>query len=172
MTQLQFSGYKNLPYFLAVCLSALLWVAPSVSAQNLRFTLAAQLPTSGIISTRESNNLSFTIMSGSRVSFTRSSGRAYQLQAVGGFAWTQVQELPRDADYVALVPTLKDDGSIEVMVDVARKVDQRQQRYRSTLLAQPGEWLQLFGPAMQQSGGTEVYGTQTGLGDSLFLLVE
>ncbi|MFK8041917.1 hypothetical protein [Congregibacter sp.] len=144
----------------------------AASAQNLYLTLASQPPTSGVISTRDSDSLTLTVMSGSRVSFARASGRDYQLQASGGFFWTQVQEQPRDADSVALAPTLRDDGAIEVIVDVAQKIDRRQQSYSSTLLAQPGEWLQLLGPSQQQPRGTKVYGTQTVAEESLFLLVE
>lgn len=153
---------------LAICLGlpTLAW------SQNLRLTLAAQPPTTGQISTRDPGNLSLTVMSGSRVSFAKASGRDYQLQASGGFFWTQVQELPRDADSIALAPTVKEDGSIEVLVDVSRKAADRAQSYSSTLLAQPGEWVQLLGPATQQPRGTKVYGTQTVSEDSLFLLVE
>ncbi|WP_439100775.1 hypothetical protein [Congregibacter sp.] len=74
---------------LALCLSGV------VSAQNLFLTLANQPPTSGIVTTRDNSNLTLTVMSGSRVSFARASGRDYQLQASGGFFWTQVQEQPR-----------------------------------------------------------------------------
>ncbi|MFT4766976.1 MAG: hypothetical protein ACI8RN_000100 [Glaciecola sp.] len=151
---------------MCLCLPALAW------SQNLRLTLAAQPPTSGQISTRDAGNLSLTVMSGSRVSFAKASGRDYQLQASGGLFWTQVQELPRDADIVALAPTVKEDGSIEVLVDVSRKAADRAQSYSSTLLAQPGEWVQLLGPATQQPRGIKVYGTQTVSEDSLFLLVE
>ncbi|EED31661.1 hypothetical protein NOR53_3161 [gamma proteobacterium NOR5-3] len=163
------SAYKRVSAFLLVislCLPVLAW------SQNLRLTLAAQPPTTGQISTRDPGNLSLTVMSGSRVSFAKASGRDYQLQASGGFFWTQVQERPRDADSIALAPTVKEDGSIEVRVDVSRKASDRAQSYSSTLLAQPGEWLQLLGPATQQPRGTKVYGTQTVSRDSLFLLVE
>ncbi|EAQ96697.2 hypothetical protein [Congregibacter litoralis] len=151
---------------LALCLFG------TASAQNLFLTLANQPPTSGIVTTRDNSSLTLTAMSGSRVSFARASGRDYQLQASGGFFWTQVQEQPRDADSVALTPTVREDGSIEVIVDVSQKAGQRRQSYSSTLLAQPGEWLQLLGPAAQQPRGTKVYGTQSVAAESLFLLVE
>lgn len=162
-------NYRRLCAFMLV---SCLGLPTIVWSQNLRLTLASQPPTSGQISTRETSSLSLTVMSGSRVSFAKASGRDYQLQASGGFFWTQVQELPRDAQSIALTPTQQEDGSIEVQVEVSRKASDRLQSYRSTLLAQPGEWLQLLGPAAQQPRGTKVYGTKTVSEDSLFLLVE
>jgi hypothetical protein len=150
---------------------ALLLCLPA-RAQNLSLTLAGNPPRAGTITTAGTESLSFTAASGHQVSFARGSGRDYRLEAAGGFFWTQVQELPRDADTVALTPVLLDDGSIEVAVSVSRKADTRQQRFSTTLIAQPGEWLQLFGPAPQHSRGSKVYGTQTLSEDSLYLLVE
>jgi hypothetical protein len=143
-----------------------------VHAQNLTLTLASTPPSSGIVSTGGARNVSLNVLSGHQVSFARSSGRDYRLEAAGGFYWTQVQELPRDSDAVALTPLVREDGSIEVAVDVSRKADSRQQSFRTTLLAQPGEWLQLFGPAPQSDRATRVYGTQSQSGDSLYLLIE
>jgi hypothetical protein len=40
------------------------------------------------------------------------------------------------------------------------------------LLATPGTWTQLFGPATQHSRSTKVYGTQQLAGESLYLLLE
>ena len=160
------------PLSLLSALSGLLLFCAPVWSQNLYLSLANQPPVSGQFSTRDQQNLSFTVMSGSTVSFARSNGRDYRLQAGGGFFWTQVQELPRDADSVMLAPTLQDDGSIQVVVHVPRKADQQQQSYSSTLVAQPGEWLQLLGPANQQPRGSTIYGTQTVAQDTLFLLVE
>lgn len=154
-----------------LCLFALLLCLPA-RAQNLSLTLAGNPPSSGTISTAGAESLSFTVASGHRVSFARGSGRDYRLEAGGGFFWTQVQELPQDADAVTLTPVLREDGSIEVAVSVSRKADTRQQGFSSTLVAQPGEWLQLFGPAPQHSRGSKVYGTQTLSEDALYLLVE
>lgn len=155
-------------FILATCLC----FSSGAWSQNLRLTLATHPPTNAQISTRDAANLTLTVMSGSRVSFAKASGRDYQLRARGGFFWTQVQELPRDTDSIALVPIVNDDDSIEVVVDVSRKTSDRGQSYRSTLLAQPGEWLQLLGPATRHPRGTKVYGTQTVSEEALFLLVE
>jgi hypothetical protein len=150
----------------------LLCLALPVQAQNLSLTLAGNPPSAGTITTAGAESLSFTVASGHQVRFTRGSGRDYRLQAGRGFFWTQVQELPQDADAVALTPVLLEDGSIEVAVNVSRKADSRQQSFDTTLVAQPGEWLQLFGPAPQHSRGITTYGTQTLSEDSLYLLVE
>ncbi len=153
-------------------LLASLLATTSAAAQNLRLTLAAEPPNSGVISTRSAQDISLLVASGNRVSFARSSGRDYQLQA-GGFYWTQVQELPRDADAVALTPTLQEDGSVEVQMDVSRKADTRQQSYSSTVMAMPGEWVQLLGPASTAGKNVKTYGTRSAsAGESLYLLVE
>lgn len=156
----------------AVAIAVLLFFSTPAWTQNLRLTLAAQPASAGVVSTRDGDNVTITVMSGSQVSFAQSSGRDYQLEASGGFFWTQVQELPRDAESIVLAPTLNDDGSIEVLVDVAQKTDRRLQNYRSTVVAQAGEWLQLLGPDYVQSRGTKVYGTQAAARETLFLLVE
>lgn len=148
-------------------------ITPSIAAQNLRLTLAAQPPAVGTISTRAANRLSLTTLSGHSVSFAREQGRDYTLQAGGGFSWTQVQEVPQDADVVSIKPVVNEDGSVEVSVDVARKQGTSQQSYRSTVLAQPGEWVQLFGPSPSTAArGVKVYGTQQVSAESLYLLVE
>jgi hypothetical protein len=153
------------------CLFALLLCLPA-RAQNLSLTLAGDPPRAGTITTARADSVSFTVASGHQISFARGSGRDYRLEAGGGFSWTQVQELPQDVETVVLTPVLLEDGSIEVAVSVSRKADSRQQSFSSTLIAQPGEWLQLFGPAPQQARRSKVYGTQALSGNSLFLLVE
>lgn len=141
-------------------------------AAKLRLTLASQPPGIGTISTRSVENLSLVATPGNRVSFARQSGRDYRLEASGGFFWTQVQELPQQMDGVSMTPELRDDGSIEVKVELTRKNGTRQHSYSSSITAQPGEWVQLYGPAQSQSRGTSVYGTQRAGEDSLWLLVE
>lgn len=162
---------RSRSFSIAALLLAL--IAPSIAAQNLRLTLAAQPPAAGTISTRAANNLSLNTLSGHSVSFTRQRGRDYSLQAGGGLSWTQVQEVPQDADVVSIKPVVNEDGSVEVSVDVARKEGTSQQSYRSTVLAQPGEWVQLFGPSQSTAArGVKTYGTQQVSGESLYLLVE
>lgn len=155
-------------------LGALFLIAfvPAIGAQNLSLTLAVNPPRPGVISTASRDSLVLTVSSGSRVSFARSRGRDYRLQASGGFFWTQVQEIPGNVDAVTLTPTLVDDGSIEVRVEVARKNADRQQSYSSTVQAAPGEWIQLFGRTQEQRRDSRVYGTQNTSQDTLFMRVE
>ncbi len=162
----------------ALCCVAMLCPGGFASAQirsaapgNIRITFASQVPQAGVISTRSQAATELLVQSGQLVRLARQSGRDYQLRA-GGFYWTQVQEIPANAESVAVTPTLQDDGSVEVALEVAHKQGTRMQRYSSTLIAAPGEWLQLFGPAQTQSRGTTVYGTSQAAEDSLYLKVE
>ena len=125
-----------------------------------------------MVSTRSVENLTLRALSGYPVSLSRSSGRDYQLQARGGFFWTQVQEVPLNAESVNLTPRLREDGTVEVSLAVARKEGDAMQSYSSTVLARPGEWVQLLGPARTEARSTKVYGTQQLGDDALFLLVE
>ena len=159
------------PKVLALVLLGMVWQASSVAAQNLVLTLASQPPTAGTISTRSPDQRSVTVAPGHSVSFARSTGRDYRLQASGGFAWTQVQEVPRDGESVRLTPSLREDGMIEVTVDQQRKSGTRTNSFRSTVIAQPGEWVSLIGAANTQPRNTKVYGTQGLSNDSLYLLV-
>lgn len=159
------------PKVLALVLLGMVLQASSVAAQNLVLTLASQLPAAGTISTRSPEQRSVTVAPGHSVSFVRATGRDYRLQASGGFAWTQVQEVPRDGESVMLTPTLREDGMIEVAVDQQRKSGTRTNSFRSTVIAQPGEWVALIGAAATQPRNTTVYGTQALSNDSLYLLV-
>ena len=99
-----------------------------------------------------------------------------------------MQELPRDAESITLRPVQLDDGSVEVLIERSSKTGDREQIYRSTVVAKPGEWVQLLGrvsPAAQsQTSGTtfgtsnstsasrvKLYGTQSAGGRSLYLNV-
>jgi hypothetical protein len=150
----------------------LLVVAVPALAQNLTVTLASQPPASGTVSTRDADSLTLLVMSGETVSVARARGSDYRLSAGGGFFWAQVEEVPLDADSVALTPRLRDDGSVEVALAVARKDGKRQQRFQSTVLLMPGEWTRLLGEADVAFRGTRVYGTRQLSRDSLFLKVE
>jgi hypothetical protein len=147
-----------------------------VRAQDLLVTLAEQVPRPGTHTTASASPrdaISLRGRSGSRLAFTRGSGSDYRLRAGAGFFWTQVEEVPRDADRVILTPVLLEDGSIEVSVDISRLDGTRRSSYASTVTVQPGEWTQLFGPAPQHGTGARVYGTATvGTEDALYLRVE
>lgn len=165
-------------------LALLLLPTSTLSAQNLLLTLSSDLPNSGVISTRSVDALSVTVASGSSISLAQSSGRDYRLEASGGFYWTQVQELPRDVEAVTLSPVQLDDGNVEVLIERRSKAGDREQNYQSTVIATPGEWVQLFGPARPASSSqstvktygtskpqTKIYGTKSAGGQSLYLKV-
>lgn len=141
-------------------------------AENLTLTLASQALDANILSTASSQSVSLTVQPGQTVSFARQSGRDYRLQAGGGFYWTQVQELPRDAEFIAITALEQSDTQLELAVEVSHKQGTRLQQYSSTISAEFGEWVQLYGPAQNQiaASGT-VYGTQQGVQESLFLRV-
>ncbi|PLW70584.1 hypothetical protein [Pseudohalioglobus lutimaris] len=141
-------------------------------AGELVLKLASTPPLPGVVSTRSSEDLALRVLSGHAVAFARTSGRDYQQQARGGILWTQVQEVPLDAESVTLTPTLEEDGSVTVSLDLARKQGTKTQRYTTTLKAQPGEWVQLFGPAESQPRGKTVYGTRSVSDDSLYLRID
>lgn len=158
-------------HWLAPLLCVLLsGVALPTNAQNLLLTLTTEPPQANVISTRSVDTQSVITAPGNRVSFARSSGRDYQLEASGGFFWTQVQEVPMESDFVALTPVAREDG-YEVTVEISRKDGTRRQQYTSTILAQPGEWTQLFGPLPSSGGGT-TYGTQQLSNDALYLRID
>lgn len=155
-------------------LALLLLPTSTLSAQNLLLTLSSDVPNSGVISTRSVDALSVTVASGSSISLAQSSGRDYRLEASGGFYWTQVQELPRDVEAVTLKPVQLDDGDVEVSIERRSKAGDREQNYQSTVIATPGEWVQLFGPAgrsNQEKPSVKTYGTQRAAGKSLYLMV-
>ncbi|MEM1401813.1 MAG: hypothetical protein AAGG55_00660 [Pseudomonadota bacterium] len=169
-SQLQDVTTRFMKWLAPLCRIFFCAVALPVSAQNLLLTLATEPPQPNVISTRSVDTQSVVTTPGNRVSFARSSGRDYQLEASGGFFWTQVQEVPRSSDYVALTPMEREDG-YEITVEVSRKDGTRRQQYTSTVLAQPGEWLRVLGPAGESRGAT-TYSTRAARGDALFLKVE
>jgi hypothetical protein len=150
---------------------ALLMLTASIpaAAQNLLLTLAAEPPSAATMATRDGATLGLTVAPGATVTVTRERGRDYRLQSGGGFFWTQVEEVPRDADSVTLTPTPRDDGSFEIMVAVLRKAGTEQQQYTSTVVARPGEWVRLLGPAQNTARSTRVYSTRELGGDAMYL---
>ncbi len=144
----------------------------TASGQNLLLTLTDAPPAPGVISTRNVNDQTMMVLSGHTVSLARASGRDYRLEASGGFFWTQVQEVPQDSESLEITPTLQEDGSIEVSLKVARKNGTQMQRYSTAVVAQPGEWTQLLGPAAGAQRGVKTYGTKKATADSLYLRVE
>ncbi len=144
----------------------------AAQAQNLLLTLSAQPAVPGMVSTRQANELSLVTAPGHTLSFARAEGRDQRLVAGGGWFWTQVEDVPLNAESLEMTPRVLDNGSIEVSLSVARKEGTGLQRFSTTVIAEPGQWTQLYGPTSQARAGTKVYGTRSVSGDSLFLRVE
>ena len=167
--------YRNfrprLPLLTALLLLLLVPAGYSAAQDMLILTLASTPPDGGLRTASGTSPQSLRVVAGNTVTMQRAEGRDYRLQG-GGLFWTQVQELPRNADSVTITPTLREDGGILVDIDVARKVDSRRQSFRSRLLAQPGEWLQVFGPSDAPPSGSTRYSTRGLSDESLYLMVE
>jgi hypothetical protein len=141
-------------------------------AQNLQLSFSAQPPMRGVVSTVQTDDRSFLVSSGQTLRFARAEGRESRLRGSGGFFWAQVQELPRDSERLEVTPRLREDGSIEVALDIARKEGTRLQSLQTTVNLQPGEWTQLYGPSTLQPRGQKTYGTQAASGEALYLRVD
>lgn len=148
------------------------FAVPQVLAEELLLTLAPQPEIENTVSTRSLRSLSLSVSDGSSVSFARSDGRDFSLEARGGFFWTQVQQRPANAESMTLTPTRQTDASFSVLVDRAIKQGDRQQSFRTTIVAKPGEWTQLYGPAASGSADTQIYATTTSTVDRLYLKIE
>ena len=147
-------------------------LAVTAAAQNLSVQLASAPPAPGLVSTGSSDTLSLVLQSGQTVNFAREAGRELRLQGRRLLPWSLVQEVARDQDSVTVTPTLQDDGNVLVELDVAYKRGDARQRYRSTVLAPPGEWVRLLGSGPESTARVKRLGTQDAGRDSLYLRVE
>lgn len=159
------------------CTSAMVLIlatlsAPGAQAQPFTIMLASRPPADGRYSTA-GDILSLTVSSGERVTLANERGRDYALRSASGFFWAQVEQVPRDADAVSILPTLREDGSLDVQVEQINKTGDRQTRFASTVLIEPGQWIRLYGPPVAASLGTRVYSTRTERPeDSLYMYLE
>jgi hypothetical protein len=144
----------------------------AAQARDLTLRLSTAPPVSGVVSTRRDADLSLAVRSGDTVRFMREEGREERLAGGAVFPWVSVQSVPRDSDSVILTPTLEADGSVRVAVDVAIRRDDSVTRYSSTVTADPGEWVRLFGAGPEVPRGVKRYGTASLGQDSLFLRVD
>lgn len=164
---------KSPSLLLAVpALLAQLLASSWVHAQTLQLTLASEPPAPGRHSTLDIGVSTLAVASGQRVALSQSRGREFRANGSVGLLWTQVQEVPRDRDAVALTPVLEEDGSVTVQVEVYRKRSDRADSFSTAINVLPGEWTQLYGPALLTSRNTRVYGTQQAGEDSLYLYVQ
>lgn len=157
----------------------LLFVMQAASAQNLTLTVSAAPPVRGVVSTASRDDRRLVVASGQTVSLTRSSGIEQRRRAGGGWFWTQIEDVPRNAEHITVTPRLREDGSIEARIEVLRKEGSRENRFSSVLMLQSGEWTELFSSGAGAGAGsatsprgTKTYGTATTAGDSLYLRVD
>lgn len=163
----------------ALCCLLVPWVhageggelSASGQARNLAIELAPRPVSPSTLATR-AEPLRLLVRSGAVVHFTRQSGRDYRLRAGNGLTWAQIEEIPRNAESLSLRPRLLEDGRIEVTVDLQRKREEEQRGFRSTLLLNPGEWQQLYGPVSTAPRDVRSYRTPESAEESLFLRVE
>ena len=138
------------------------------SAQQFEITLAAQPPQGKRYGTR-ADGLTLTVQAGQRVLLEQRRGRDYATHAGAGLLWTPLAT-PRDADALALRPMLRDDGRVEVEVEMLRRAGDRQARFSSTVLTPPGEWTRLYAPAGARPESSRSYSTaEQRRDDSLYL---
>lgn len=172
MTRRTFRGHRGAGWRgIVIAMVLLLACAGSCAAQNLLLQLTPRPVTAHSMATR-AEPFSVVVASGERVHFARAAGHDTRLRAGSGFTWAQVEDVPRSGESLTLVPTQLADGSVEVRIAVARLRESRLQRFSSTVRAQPGEWLQLYGTPPEVSTGARVYRTPAPAGESLYLRVE
>jgi len=141
-------------------------------AGDLTLRLSTAPAVSGVVSTRRDGDLSLAVRPGATVRFTRQAGREERLAGGAAFPWIATQSVPRDSDSVILTPTLADDGSVLVEVDVTIRRNDGVTRYDSTVRVHPGEWVRLLGSGPEAPRGVKRYGTAHLAGDSLYLRVD
>jgi hypothetical protein len=156
--------------------AALLWLlAPAVFAQNLTLTVSATPPGRNMISTAGRNDRALVVASGQTVSLVRESGLEQRRRANGGWFWTQIEDVPRDAERLVVTPRLLEDGSIEASIESLRREGTRLQSFRTVLSLQAGEWTELFSAgtgAAPDPGGGRTYGTAAAAGEALYLRID
>ena len=137
-------------------LTALLFVSlPVLAQETLTLTFSdhpvGMVKTYGTRSQEQPPVLS--VMSGRTVTLQQNSGTDFRLQ--GGeysWAWTQVQQVPRNATALVLTPVLSEDGtSVVLEVNVSRKQGDDLVVYTSTVNGSIDEWLPLLQSNTQQA---------------------
>lgn len=151
-------------------ISTLVTAQQGSTPTNVSILLASGLPHAGVLSTGSREPASLIVQSGQTIALAQSSGHDYHLSAGSGLYWTQVQQVPANRESLVMTPTLQADGAVQVVVDIARKQGSGVQRYSVTVVAQPGEWVQLLGAGASE--GSRVYSTRQASDDSLYLKVE
>lgn len=104
-------------------------------------------PTTPTISTR----------SGERVLLQQQSGRDYQLQGTPlGRAWTQVQQVPRQATSLAVTPLVEGDR-VTLDIEYSRKEADDALEYSGRVNGALGEWIPLLQGGSQGATGVKTW---------------
>ena len=103
-----------------------------------------------------------TTLDDRRVILARSAGTDYQTQSSRGFwSWTEVQQVPREATYLAITPTRQgDDVVLDIQFESRKGNDAI--RYSSTVKGRLGQWIPLLQPSDHvDAAGDRHYSTAT-----------
>ncbi|MEZ5569455.1 MAG: hypothetical protein R3E54_14115 [Halioglobus sp.] len=130
----------------------------------LRLTFSEGIPAAHSYSTRAPLNLA--VVDGEEVILERASGRDYRLEASNAaWAWTQVQQIPRDSSSLKLTPSRLANGVLLQVSYRAREGDEVI-AYTSTVSGEMGEWIVLLGSERERSkDGGRRYATASGTPD-------
>lgn len=150
----------------------MLGASSQASTAELFMTLAESPPQTNMITTERPTNLTLRASSGQAVHFARTAGHDYRQQVRGGALWAEVTSVPLNAESISLTPTLVEDGSLNVKVEISRNQNDETLRYNSTVSTTPGVWVKLFGPAETGSGAGRVYSTNQQTDDALYLRID
>jgi hypothetical protein len=138
-------------------LLSLLLCAPAQAAEMLRISFTDRPPGHGKI--YSSNSAApvreLRVLAGNTVKLQSQQGERYQAQA-GGWYWTQVQQVPAQANAVSITPQLQG-ANVSLEIAIYRQHNDRSSSYSTTVTGALGEWLQLLGPEHAAAPGTRVY---------------
>lgn len=150
-----FSRYALQPHtFFLLCA---LVCAPAQAAEMLRISFTDTPPGKGKIysSSNASPIPELRVLAGNTVKLQSQQGDRYQAQA-GAWYWTQVQQLPAQANAVSITPQL-DGDTVRLEVYIYRQHNDRNSTYSTTVTGVLGQWLQLLAPEAATTPGTRVY---------------
>jgi hypothetical protein len=158
--------YKtNLPGLVLLCLLA---CAPAQAAEMLRISFTDSPPGHGRIysSGGEAPVRELRVLAGNTVKLQSRQGERYEAQA-GGWYWTQVQQVPAQANAVSITPQLEGEN-VSLDIVIYRQRNDRNSTYSTTVAGALGEWLQLLGPEHASAPGARVYSAGSTAGSAQF----
>lgn len=128
-------------------LTIALCLASSAQSQTLlHLTFAQGPPPTGKVYGVSSGQTAITlsVVDSKQVILARQSGKNYQLQAMpGSWGWSQVQQVPANATYLAVTPQIIDE-KVTVEVSYSNTEGENSISYTSTVTGDIGEWIPLL----------------------------